>query len=220
MIKADLHIHSEYSMDSDNSPENIINRCLKLGINCIAICDHGTAEGGIKLKELAPFKVIVAEEILTPRGEITGMFLKETIPSGLSVDETIARIKDQDALVCIPHPVDIFRKSALDTDVIERLAREGKIDLIEVLNARTLLKKCVQQSEDLSRKYSLPGIAGSDAHSIAEIGTAYIEMPDFNGRNDFLDAVSKGKICGHRTGPLVHFHSFRQRFKSSLKKGD
>ena len=41
------------------------------------------------MQRIAPFPVIVAEEILTPHGEIMGMFLKETIPSGLSVEETI-----------------------------------------------------------------------------------------------------------------------------------
>ena len=93
--------------------EKIIERCQKVGINCIALCDHGTAEGALKMREIAPFTVIVAEEILTPYGEIMGMFLEETIPSGLSVPETIARIRAQGGLVCIPHPFDTFRHSAL-----------------------------------------------------------------------------------------------------------
>jgi predicted metal-dependent phosphoesterase TrpH len=33
-----------------------------------------------------------------------GMFLKETIPSRLSVEETISRIREQGGLVNIPHP--------------------------------------------------------------------------------------------------------------------
>ncbi|GAG75610.1 unnamed protein product, partial [marine sediment metagenome] len=92
---------------------------MEIGINCIAISDHGTTEGALKIQSLAPFKVIVAEEILTPHGEIMGMLLKETIPSGLSVEQTISQIRAQGGLVCIPHPFDTFRQSALDAKIIE-----------------------------------------------------------------------------------------------------
>ena len=97
MLKADLHIHTRYSMDSSTSLEAIVSRCLELGINCIAIADHGTVTGALKMQSLAPFTVIVAEEILTPHGEIMGMFLKETIPSDSSVEETISQIRAQGA---------------------------------------------------------------------------------------------------------------------------
>ena len=88
MLKADLHVHTQYSLDCNTPLEKIVSRCLEIGINCVAISDHGTAEGALKLREMAPFTVIVAEEILTPHGEIMGMFLEKTIPSGLSVAET------------------------------------------------------------------------------------------------------------------------------------
>ncbi|UCD53775.1 MAG: PHP domain-containing protein, partial [Dehalococcoidia bacterium] len=122
MLKADLHIHTEYSMDCGMPLEQIISRCLEMGINCIAISDHGTAEGALKMQSVAPFPVIVAEEILTSHGEIMGMFLKETIPSGLSVEQTVSQIKAQGALVNIPHPYDIFRQSTLDSGKIEAIA--------------------------------------------------------------------------------------------------
>ncbi len=60
-------------MDCASSLEEIINRCLELGINCIAIADHGTTEGALKIQTLAPLTVIVAQEILTADGEIMGV---------------------------------------------------------------------------------------------------------------------------------------------------
>ena len=63
MLKADLHIHTRYSMDCQMELDKIIKRCVKLGLTCIAIADHGTAEGALELQKIAPFKVIVAEEI-------------------------------------------------------------------------------------------------------------------------------------------------------------
>ncbi|MCK4962649.1 MAG: PHP domain-containing protein, partial [Anaerolineales bacterium] len=92
MLKADFHVHTEYSMDCGMSLDTIIERCQRMGINCIAVADHGTIEGALEMQRIAPFTIIVAEEILTPNGEIMGMFLKENVPNGLSVEQTIAQI--------------------------------------------------------------------------------------------------------------------------------
>ena len=214
LLKADLHIHTSYSMDCNTSLEQIINRCLKIGINCIAIADHGTAEGALKAQSLAPFTVIVAEEILTPHGEIMGMFLKDTIPSGLSVEQTISRIRAQDGLVCIPHPFDTFRPSGLDNGLLEELA--DQIDIVEVFNARSPFTSGSNKALTFARKHNIPVGAGSDAHTPKEIGNAYVEMPEFNGKDDFLQALAKGKILGHKTTPLVHFASAWARLRKQF----
>ena len=207
-------MHSRYSLDCNMPLEKIIERCREAGVNCIALCDHGTAEGALKLREIAPFKVIVAEEVLTPYGEIMGMFLEETIPSGLSVEETISRIRAQGGLVCIPHPFDTFRHSALKSHVIEEIA--DRIDIFEVLNARGVLGRDSAKAEAFAAEHGLIRSAGSDAHTPREIGNAYVEMPDFEGRDDFLEALKKGKISGRRTNPLIHFASLWARIKSKL----
>ncbi len=215
MLKADLHIHTEYSMDCSTPLEKIINRCLELEINCIAIADHGTAEGALKMQSLAPFEVIVAEEILTLQGEIMGMFLKETIPSGLSVEQAISRIKAQGGLVNIPHPFDMLRGLRLDSKELGALV--DRIDVIEVFNAREPFRKPSAKAQAFAQKYDIPGTVGSDAHTIGEIGNAYIEMPEFNGRDDFLQALRTGKAFGHRTNPLIHFVTAWAKLKSKLK---
>ena len=109
MLKADLHIHTEYSFDTAMSLESIIARCQKRGVNCIAVADHGPIAGGLRMKEMAPFRVIVAEEVLTPIGEVMGLFLTEEVPSHISLREAVARIKAQGGLVCLPHPLDYLR---------------------------------------------------------------------------------------------------------------
>jgi predicted metal-dependent phosphoesterase TrpH len=201
-------------MDCNMPLEKIVSRCQEVGINCVAICDHGTAEGGLRMREIAPFPVIVAEEILTPHGEIMGMFLEETIPSGLSVEQTLSRIRAQGGLVCIPHPFDIFRQSALRSNVLEEIAEQ--IDIVEVLNSRYILGQSSTKALAFALKYGIAQSAGSDAHTPHEIGNAYVEMPEFNGRDDFLEALEKGKISGHRTSPLIHFASVWARLKKKL----
>jgi len=216
LLKADLHIHTEYSMDCNTPLEKIIERCLKLEINCIAIADHGTAEGGLKMQSLAPFKVIVAEEILTPHGEIMGMFLKETIPSGISVEEAISQIRSQGGLVNIPHPFETMRGSALKDKVIEEIA--GEIDLVEVLNSRSPFAKNTEKALAFAEEHGIPKGAGSDAHTLQEIGNAYVEMPEFNGSDDFIKALTEGRICGRRSSPALKIFSTWAKVKNQFLK--
>jgi len=211
LLKADLHVHTQYSMDCNTPLDKLVKRCIEKGINCVAISDHGTAEGALKFREMAPFKVIIAEEILTPYGEIMGMFLEETIPSGLSVAETLERIRAQGALVNIPHPFDIYRHSALRNHIIEEIA--DQIDIIEVFNARSLPPQQSARARAFARKHNIVQGAGSDAHTLREIGNAYIEMPDFNGKDDFLEALRQGKIYGHSTNPFIHFASIWNKLR-------
>lgn len=211
MLKADLHIHTKYSMDCNTSLEKIIERCQELGVSCIAIADHGTIEGASKMQSLAPFTVIVAEEILTHHGEIMGMFLKESIPSGLSVEQTISQIRAQGGLVCIPHAFDLFRPSALGAKVVEELAEQ--IDVMEVFNSRSPLLRSSAKAQVFAEKYDITKSAGSDAHTIDEIGHAYVEMAEFKGKDDFLQVLAKGKISGYRTNPLTHFSSTWAKLK-------
>jgi len=200
-----LHVHTKYSSDSTTSLEQIIDHCLKTGINCLAIADHNTITGALRLKEIAPFKIIVAEEILTSCGEIMGMFLVDEIPSRLTIEETIVRIKAQDGLVCIPHPYDNLRLSAFRNNSFKVIMPD--IDIVEVFNARSFLPNNSLKSRKLAEKFNKPGSAGSDAHIASEIGRAYVEMQDFSDKRTFLAALANGKIVGHKSNPFVNFAS-------------
>ena len=205
MLKADFHIHTKYSMDCQSEPEDIVKRCQKLGINCIAVADHDAVEGGLLMQKIAPFKVIVAEEILTFSGEVMGMFLKERIASGIPLEKAIAAIKEQGGLVSIPHPFDPVRGLRLNADEFNKLAPQ--IDLIEVFNARVLSAQTNSKALHFAREHTLPGAAGSDAHTISEIGNVFVELNDFNSPAEFLTALKQAKIQCKRAGPFVHFNS-------------
>jgi len=205
LIKADLHIHTIYSPDCCTPLEKIVDHCLNAGINCLAVADHNTIEGALKLQKIAPFKIIVAEEIMTSEGELMGLFLTEEIPRGLSPEETIARIKSQGGLVNIPHPFGrwpLYNPKKLKTP--EFLSQ---LDIIEVFNSRTPLPNSSTKAWQLARKFELPASAGSDAHTLGEIGRAYVEMPQFNDAADFLYSLAQGRIVGRISTPFTHLAS-------------
>lgn len=205
MLKADFHIHTRYSMDCHNEPEEVIERCQELGFTCVAITDHDATEGAFRVKELAPFQVIIGEEVLTPAGEIMGLFLRERIASGLSVDRAIEAIHGQGGLVALPHPFDPLRGLRLTSEALERVM--PGVDIIEVFNARCHLPGANRRARDFARKHGLPGTAGSDAHTIPELGGTYVELPDFSTPQEFLQALKKAVVIGKPSSPFVHLHS-------------
>jgi predicted metal-dependent phosphoesterase TrpH len=205
LIRADLHLHTIYSGDSRSQLEQVIARCSDVGINCIAVTDHNTIAGAVEIRKIAPFKVIVGEEIHTSNGEVIGYFLTQEIPGRLSVAETVRRIREQGGLVAVPHPFDRLRGSAIQRPALEAILPD--IDIIEVLNARSILKRYNAMAERFARKHGLVASAGSDAHTLGEIGRAYVEMPDFDGRDSFLKALAQGKIMGQVSPRIVHLKS-------------
>ncbi|MDP2720325.1 MAG: PHP domain-containing protein [Dehalococcoidia bacterium] len=217
MLKADLHLHTSFSPDSSVTVEQVIETCRERGINCIAVTDHGSIEGALKIKEMAPFKVIVGEEILTAEGELIGFFLTEKVPGGLTLEETIDKIKEQGGLVCVPHPFDRMRFSAIEREGLYRIT--PKIDALEVFNARTPLYYDSEQASAYAHRHGLPATSGSDAHSIREIGNAYVEIPDFNGPEEFLKSLRQGRVNGQRSSFTVHMASTRSKLAAKIKRG-
>jgi len=205
MLKADLHIHTDRSPDSLITSTKLVARCLDRGINCLAVADHNSIEGALAVQSIAPFLVIVAAEVRTSQGEIIGLFLKEAIPPGLSPQETVRRIKEQGGLVCLPHPFDRMRREPLRSAARERILSE--IDVVEAFNSRTTFAGDNAQARRFAEANGLAMSAGSDAHSLWEVGSAYVEMAEFETPLEFLEALRRGWIVGHRSVPVVHLMS-------------
>jgi len=217
LIKADLHIHTCYSIDCLTPLERIVARCLELGIDCVAVADHNTIAGALKLRQIAPFRVIVAEEIATTAGEVMGLFLSEGIRQGLSAQETISRIRNQGGLVAIPHP---FGRSLFRRDnVLTSMEILSKVDIIEAFNSRTPFSSSIRSAATLTKEQGKAASAGSDAHTLGEIGRAYVEMPEFHGPDDFLNSLAQGQIFGQKSSYLAHLASTWAKIRNHIHGG-
>jgi len=155
--------------------------------------------------EMAPDLVIVGEEIRTSVGEIIAYFLEEEVPKGLPLQEAIARVREQGGVVGVPHPLDRLRREAMG--LTRLLTVIEQVDMLEVFNARTVFPSDNRRARDLARERGLLATAGSDAHIPCEIGRAYVEMPAFNDKDEFLRSLAQGQIVGHLTSPLIHLAS-------------
>ncbi len=188
-VRVDLHLHSSASFDCRVPPLEVARRCSRLGLSPIFLTDHDRIDGARSLVE-AGKAAIVGEEILTSEGELIGLFLKELVPAGLSPDETVAAIKEQGGLVYLEHPYDTGRRQ-LREEAIERIA--GQIDIVEVFNGRSQ-PEVNRRAEELRSTLGVAAGAGSDAHTLREIGSVYVEMEAFDGAQDFLGKLRSANL--------------------------
>lgn len=199
LIRIDLHVHSAASFDSKSEPELVADRSGRLGLDPVFLTDHDTTFGAVRLQVVSRQRVVVGEEITTIDGELIGLFLQRRIPPGLTARQTALEIKDQGGLVYLEHPYDQFRRH-LSEEAIEDLA--DLIDIVEVYNARSDEKTNRRAAELREILGAAPG-AGSDAHTLRELGSVYVEIEDFDGAQDFLANLRNARIVKGRPKLLL-----------------
>jgi predicted metal-dependent phosphoesterase TrpH len=214
-LRVDMHVHSRASFDSLNRPEQILHAARARGIDRLVITDHNEIRGALELSRMDPERILVGEEVKTREGvDIIGVFLRELIPKGTPVRDACEQIRDQGGVVYVPHPFDMGRNGAAAfLDEIEEL-----IDVVEVHNARCWKRGLNQQALEWAEAHQKHAGAGSDAHTIAEIGRGYLEMPAFEPTRDaFLAALGESHVSGRTvSSPLCHLASTYAKVRKLL----
>lgn len=180
-LKIDLHNHTIASPDSVITEKDLVNAYQAGKFDVIAITDHNTIKKAQEIKQKNLFPVIVGEEIDTRDGDIIGLFLNETIPSHLSAQETIQRIKKQGGLVYIPHPFDAPLRFGLRKETIISLLPQ--IDLLETHNGsyfEWLLGIKRKDLVEFAHHHQIIAGAGSDSHVPSELGISYLTLHNQN----------------------------------------
>jgi predicted metal-dependent phosphoesterase TrpH len=215
-VKIDTHLHTSYSRDCAVPPETVVATALQRGLDALIVTDHNEIAGAYAVKQIAPFPVVLAEEIKTDVGEIIGLFIQERIPRGLPPLQTARLVREQGGLVCVPHPFDRLRGSRLRADALDRLVGEGLVDIVEVFNSRTTFPADNARAVDYAEQHDLPACVGSDAHSVVEYGRAYTEMEPFDGPAQYLANLSAARLHTVPSPFVVHFYSKWAKYGKKL----
>lgn len=178
-MRIDGHTHTMWSGDATTTPDELRAALPGSGVDVLCITDHNTVEGALRFAESGELgiPVIVGEEVKTSAGELIGLFLTERVPFGLKPHEAVEAIKRQGGLVYVPHPFDEFRH-CMKQDALYGLARDGGLDVIETLNAKTSLQSCNARADAFADEFGLAKAGGSDAHVPAAFGAAFTVVDD------------------------------------------
>jgi predicted metal-dependent phosphoesterase TrpH/glycosyltransferase involved in cell wall biosynthesis len=193
LIDVDLHMHTDHSYDCATPVEVLLAEARAKGLGAIAVTEHNEISGALEAAEKAKgIKVIVGEEVKTAsQGEVIGLFIKEKIARGMTLQETIAEIKRQGGLVYVPHPFDRMHSVPDYKHLLDVL---DDIDLIEVFNPRVAIAEFNAEAVRFAAKYRMIAGAGSDAHVPQGLGSVRIRMHDFDGPEQFLESLRTADI--------------------------
>jgi PHP domain/Glycosyltransferase Family 4 len=205
LIDVDLHMHTDHSHDCATPVEVLLATARERGLAAIAVTDHNEISGALAARARARelqmgVQVIVGEEVKTAgEGEVIGLFLKEWIPPGMTMRETVAEIKRQGGVVYVPHPFD--RLHAVP-DYEHLLQIVGEVDAIEVFNPRVAIGAFNDEAARFAAKYRIVAGAGSDSHVAQGLGSVRIRMREFDGPAEFMQSLRDGEIITRPTSLL------------------
>ncbi len=213
-IRIDLHLHTAGSWDSISDPEAVLQRARARGLARIAITDHDRLGVALRMAERYPDEVIPGEEVRTAEGiDVIGLYLHDEIPRGTPAREVCRRIRAQGGLVYLPHPYAPGKGGS------GRLAEElvPHLDVVESFNARLRGGDRNRAARELAERHGLLQGAGSDAHTLGEVGSTWVELPEHpNGPEGLRRALASATIHGEEAGLHVFVGSNWAKLRRKL----
>jgi hypothetical protein len=181
----DPHCHTTAS-DGMVTPAELVDAAINAHIDLIAVTDHDTMASVNEVQqrgEAAGLIVVAGQEITTKwpaQTHVMGWFLEKPVKRGMSLEDSVAAIRDQNGLVIIPHPFMPVYFGSIQPSMLRRLLERHHMDGIEMMftapigarRKRLLDEFYARNSERLGA-----AIGGSDchfgSHDIGRVLTAY-----------------------------------------------
>jgi len=208
-MRLDLHIHSQFSPDSNSTVEAILKQAQEVGLDGVAITDHDSVESFFAASELVEdlgldLTILPGAEVSTSEGHLIALGIRDLTPPGLSAVETIERAHDDGGIVIAPHPFAFFRQGI-------RNLRVKRLDAVEAFNSRYLFGYSNYLATRSARKLNLGVTGGSDSHKVETVGFGYTEVNigDDAGVQQILRAITDGRSQANgRVSPRLRSVSY------------
>jgi predicted metal-dependent phosphoesterase TrpH len=214
MLRCDLHVHTSFSRDGESSVEDVLARAASAGLDAIAVTDHDTC-AGIEPAERAGSGLVIVPgiEVSTRQGHLIVLGVREPLPPGLHVMETIRLARSMGGVTILPHPYHMWRHG-----VARRVPESiGAVDAIEVFNSRYIVGSANRKAARVARKVRIATVGGSDAHNARFVGFGYTLVAARPEVSSILAAIRDGRtIAGGRMTPLRTYS--RQSLKNALRR--
>jgi predicted metal-dependent phosphoesterase TrpH len=194
-MRFELHCHSSYSKRQNipweglASPRETARALHKKGIRGFAITDHDSImawkDAAREAKKL-DMVFIPALEVTTDAGHLIALGINETIKPGLSVDETVEKIRGQGGVSVAPHPLDI-RSEGIGREFLR------SPDALEIFNSMNLTRFEDAMARHEAARLGKPAVGGSDAHSVDMLGLT-VNHIDADSVDSALRRIRKGQV--------------------------
>jgi predicted metal-dependent phosphoesterase TrpH len=208
-LKLDLHVHTCYSHDAFTTLKQVVDFAKKRGLDGVAITDHNTVKGALKLKT-RDIIVVPGIEVSTLNGHLLGLNVTTPIPAKLGIEETIRLIHEAGGIAVAPHPTTFYKSPPS--------RRVSSYDAIEVMNGASIpFPVFTYLSKRFADGLGLPQTGGSDSHYAPEIGAAYTLVEADPEVDEIVCAIKKGAAVPRGRGIPLRIRLGRTALKLKRK---
>jgi predicted metal-dependent phosphoesterase TrpH len=211
----DTHVHTRFS-DGGTTIQQVEETCRRLNIGCL-ITDHNEIRGSIKLLDRMKVPTIPAMEVGSKEQIELLMYFRSANEAELffrlhvepyrlrrlysflpvSLDYLIEAAAEYEVLLALAHPYGPFWKNIEHGKkrrqaIIRTLSR---VDGIEIFNG-TVSIKANRKSQALCRSTGLIPLAGSDSHTVKNIGSVLVGFNQPVTSDDIYDCINNINISG------------------------
>lgn len=191
----DLHCHTRVlSPCSALTPEALVRAAQARGLDGVCITEHDAVWPHEEIERVAgqmQFLVLRGMEITTEVGHVLVFGLERHHPAMATLDELYGIVREKDGLMYLAHPSRRYGSlppgdlSSVFDSVEEQNGTEGALQN--------------DNAARLARGMRLPGIGGSDSHSVREVGVCATEFSgSVQDEASFIAALRAGEYRARR----------------------
>ena len=170
----DLHVHTAVSSPcSQIDPQLLIEVATRIGLDALCVTEHEELEGAEVARRLgmeAGFPVFRGVEVYTEFGDmlVLGLY-RSRFPLQTPFAELLSEVKDAGGAIIPCHPCrgSYGFHHTLGDEAAEFLL--ANVDAIETRNGGSS-PESNSAAEAYAEKYGIPGVGGSDAHFLMQLG--------------------------------------------------
>jgi hypothetical protein len=155
------------------TPAELVDAAVKAGLDLIAVTDHDTMASVAEVRsrgEAAGLTVVAGQEVTTrwpAQTHMLGWFLERPVRRGMSLEYTVAAIREQGGLVIVPHPFMPVYFGSIQPGMLRRLLEVTSVDGIEMMSTVPMggaRRKLLHGFYDANRDRLGAAIGASDCH--------------------------------------------------------
>jgi predicted metal-dependent phosphoesterase TrpH len=195
LVLIDLHTHTRiHSRCSALTPEALVRAARERGLDGVCITEHDALwplEDVRTLADRMEFVVLRGIEVTTEVGHVLVFGVERFDPAMAVLEDLRGIVRAEGGLMYLAHPSRRY-------GTLPPADLHAWFDSVEAHNGTEGLLQNDAASR-IAENLRLPGIGGSDAHSVREVGTCATEFSDrIISEQAFLDALRSGAYHARR----------------------
>jgi predicted metal-dependent phosphoesterase TrpH len=202
-MRVDLHVHTKpRSACSAIDPLDLVAEARKLGLEGLCLTEHQVLWEPSDVRDLARLagiRIFRGNEITTNQGDVVVFGYDEDVKGVVAIQDLRKEVQATGGFMIAAHPFRgflLFGIAQLQMSVEQACQRTlfQHVDGLEIANCKVTAPEN-DMARQVALKLALPGVAGSDAHRLEELGRCVtIFQREIHSEGEMIQELKAGRF--------------------------